>query len=402
MFWGYNDAMKNTHLEHLEDEILNRGSEGGKDVIEYLEQLGNFLHQRTSEVEITTKWDGAPAIICGVDPSNGKFFVGTKSVFNKTNPKVCYTDEIIDQYYSGQLAQKLKACLQNLPQLGIKGVIQGDLLFTDDKKILHINGERVISFTPNTITYTVPFNTQLCSKISAAKVGIVFHTKYVGESLAEMAAQFGVDISKLQKTPDVFVASANFTDPVGSSRFNALDRMRFSALINRARGSLKQASSFLDAMKNDGDIAMPSIFKIFFNSYVREGKRIVNANKVVSDFARFYSAYLQKEVDSKKTKAAKTKYLQIKNRGLAFIQTHKRSIYMTVASYINLIEAKNFVIRRLEKAKSLGTFIRTSNGYKVTTPEGFVAIRNGKAIKLVDRLEFSKNNFNVEKNWDKK
>lgn len=392
--------MKNTHLEHLEDEILNRGSKGGKDVIDFLEDIGKFLHQRPNEVNITTKWDGAPAIICGTDPETQKFFVGTKSVFNKTNPKVCYSENDIDRYYTGQLAAKLKACLKHLPKLDIQGVVQGDLLFTDDKKVVSIGGDRVISFTPNTITYTIPVGSDLAKKVSKAVLGIVFHTQYTGDSLASMDAKFGFRKS-IKDHKDIFVPSANFTDSVGASRFSAMDRLRFSNLVSRSRGSLKQASRFLDTMQN-ADFAMPTIFKQFFNSYVREGKKLNNANAVVRDFSRFYASILDKEIASKKSKSGKDKYLRIKTLGLKFIEQNQRSIYMTVASYMNITQAKNFIIRRLERAKSIGTFVRINNGYKVTTPEGFVAIKNGHAIKLVDRFEFSRNNFTVAKNWDKK
>ena len=87
--------------------------------------------------------------------------------------------------------------------------------------------------------------------------------------------------------------------------------------------------------------------------------------------------------------------------GLKFLQQNEKSIYFTVASYMNLIEAKNFIIRKLERVQTLGTFLRTENGYKVTAPEGFVAIRSGNTLKLVDRLEFSRANFTADKNWDK-
>ncbi len=147
---------------------------------------------------------------------------------------------------------------------------------------------------------------------------------------------------------------------------------------------------------------MPTIFKKFFNSYVREGKTLKSASVVVRDFSRYYASVLDKEVSSKKSKSGKDKYIRIKTLGLRFIEKNQRSIYMTIASHMNITQAKNFIIRRLERAKSIGTFVRINNGYKVTTPEGFVAIKNGRAIKLIDRFEFSRNNFTVAKNWDKK
>ena len=394
---------KNTHLEHLEDDILNSGSAGGKNAIQFLKELGKMLSQPKSGIRITTKWDGAPAIICGIDPTWGQFFVGTKSVFAKTNPKIMYTKEQIDQNYSGQLAQKLKDCLEHLPKLGITGVVQGDLLFTDDKSTDRIDGVKNIVFTPNTITYAVPDLSILGDKVSRAKVGIVFHTTYTGSSFQEMSASFGVDISKFKKTSDVFVTSADFDDASGAASFTDRESQKFNSMVNRADGSLRQASKFLDVLTATGDskFVMASIFKQFFNSYIREGKRLPSVRAVAMDFAKYYSMLMDKEIEKKKTERTKKKYQDMKDMGLKFIQANQRPIYITIASYMNLQEAKVFVIRKLEQVKSLGTFLKTEHGYRVTAPEGFVAIKSGKALKLVDRLEFSRANFSAAKSWDK-
>ncbi len=394
---------KNTHLEHLEDDILNNGSDGGKNAIAFLKELGDMLHQKSSSISVTTKWDGAPAIVCGVDPQTNLFFVGTKSVFAKTEPKICYHEEDIDLWYTGQLAAKLKLCLKHLKKLNITGVLQGDLLFTDDKSVQTINGERVISFRPNTITYAVDIQSPLADIIKTAKIGIVFHTKYTGETIPEMSASFGANTSNLTKTSDVYVASASFTDATGIANFTEPEYRKYISAVNRAEGSLKQASKFLDVLTSTGEskFIMSKLFKMYFNTYVKNGKRLPNVREVTSQFSNYYSDVLDKEIMSKKTKTTKNKYLKMKMDGLNFIQKNKQSVYMTVASYMNLQTAKTIVIRQLEKVKSLGTFINTEDGYRQTSPEGFVAIKSGSALKLVDRLEFSKANFTVAKNWDK-
>jgi hypothetical protein len=392
---------KNTHLEHLEDDILNHGSSGGKNAIAFLRELGTMLSEPRSSIRITTKWDGAPAVICGIEPVTGLFFVGTKSVFAKTNPKLMFTPGDIDQNYSGQLASKLKACLEHLPKLGIKNVIQGDLLFTDDVSIKTIDGERVYSFQPNTIVYTVPVDSELGSKISRAKVGIVFHTEYSGSSLENMNASFGVNISGFQSVPDVYAATASFTDASGAANFTSTELQKYKAAVNKAEGSLKQASAFLDILgeTGDGKYLLSTLFKQYFNTYIREGKEISNVKAVSDGFSTYYSRLLDKEILSKKTPAARDKYYKMKVSGLSFLSKNGRSVYFTVASYMNLQAAKNLVIRKLEKVKDFGTFLRTQDGYKVTAPEGFVAIKSGAALKLVDRLEFSRANFTADKNW---
>ena len=394
---------KNTHLEHLEDDILNQGTEGGFNAIKFLRELGDMLTRPVSNVRVTTKWDGAPAIICGKDPVSQRFFVGTKSVFAKTAPKVIYSEADADAMYEGQLAQKLKDAYKYLSQLPIQGVLQGDLLYTDDKDTRLVNGEQSIVFQPNTIVYAVPTNSALGAKVARSKLGIVFHTTYAGPTLADMNAQFGAKVTTLQGNPDVMVFSSDFTDATGAAKMTEVEKRQFDALVNRAEGSLKQASTFLNVLGSFGQskFMMNVLFKQFFNSYIRQGRQIRNAQDVVQDFKAFYAGVLNKEIASKKTKSAQDKYLQMRTDGLKFLQQNEKSIYFTVASYMNLIEAKNFIIRKLERVQTLGTFLRTENGYKVTAPEGFVAIRSGNALKLVDRLEFSRANFTADKNWDK-
>jgi hypothetical protein len=119
---------KNLHMEHGEDLVLNAGVKGTREVINSLRAVRDMLAgNSTKKVDVTVKWDGAPAIFAGQDPRDGKFFIAKKGIFNK-NPKLYKTNAEIDADTSGDLADKLKACLRYLPELGIKGVVQGDLL----------------------------------------------------------------------------------------------------------------------------------------------------------------------------------------------------------------------------------------------------------------------------------
>ena len=396
---------KNTHLEHLEDDILNNGSAGGKASIAFLRSLGKMLSQGdSSSMKVTTKWDGAPAVICGIDPESNCFFVGNKSVFAKTSPKVCYTDEIIDDFYpTSGLNYVLKECLEYFSELGIEGVIQGDLLFTENtKKVTTVNGKQSVVFQPNTITYAIPLDTDLGKRVNASKIGIVFHTHYSGSSLPEMSAGFGVDVSPYQGNSNIAVFSSDFVDASGSANFTTSELQKFKSSVNQAEGSLRQASKFLDVMKGTDRFAFNTVFKQFFNTYIRGGRSIPSTNKVVSDFAEYYMTLLDKEINAKKSAAGKKKWEDVKMNGLKFIAANQRSIYMTVASYKNLTAAKLMIVRKLERVKTIGTFLKDGNGYKVTAPEGFVAIKSGQATKLVDRLEFSVANFTTDKNWDTK
>ena len=258
--------MKNTHLEHLEDNILNGGSEGGKEAVAFLRSLGEMLTQGGADTRVTVKWDGAPAVICGTNPDNGRFFVGTKSVFNKVDPKIIYSEEDVDRMYSpGQLAEKLKASFKYLSQLSIPNVVQGDLLFTDDKYETNIDGDTCIAFQPNTIVYAVPKDTDIGQKISEAKLGIVFHTSYSGRSLDTLTASFG-NIG-IQGNTDVFVTSSDFKNASGEANMTSAEKTTYANLVNKTEGSLKQASRFLDLMKtnNMNKFTLNIMFKTFFN-----------------------------------------------------------------------------------------------------------------------------------------
>ena len=398
--------MKNKHLEHLEDDILNNGSEGGKTSIAFLRSLGSMLAQgdKKKQMKVTTKLDGAPAVICGIRAETGSFFVGNKSVFNKEFAKVCSSDKGVDRHYpESGLNPILKSCLKNLSVLGIKGVIQGDLLYTENtKSITTVGGKRCVTFTPNTITYAIPLDTDLGKRVNNSNLGIVFHTTYTGDSLAEMSAGFGVDVSPYQGHKEVTVFSSDFTDTSGSANFTTAELTKFKSTVNMAEGSLRQASKFLDVMKGTDKFAFNTVFKTFFNTYIRKGTAIPSTNKVLTDFATYYNTILDKEINSKKSDKGKEKWTDVKMNGLKFIAANQRSIYMTVASYKNLTAAKLMIIRKLESVKGIGTFLKDGTGYKVTAPEGFVAIKSGSALKLVDRLEFSVANFTTDKNWDTK
>jgi len=404
-FKGFFTQEKNTHLEHLEDDIINRGSSGGVNAINFLNSVRNMLAGNIGgKLNMSVKWDGAPAVFCGTNPENGKFFVGTKSVFNKT-PKINYTPTDIRRNHGGELANKLQVCLRELPKLGLDGIYQGDLLFTrGDLKAVAIDGEKMITFTPNTITYAVPAGSDIARRIARAKLGIVFHTKYSGKTMSSLTAGFGS--IKGQGPSSVFLASAAFTDTSGSATFNKSELSRFDALIRMAEGSLRKAKPILDEMSKTSmsdQISVGYRLKTYFNSYIRNSKQGMEKVAVMQQgFRDYYESFIDAEIASRKTDKGKEKFIQQKKVGLQFIDRNKQALYFAIASHISLGNAKNFLIQKLNQVQSIGHFLRTPTGYKVTAPEGFVAVdRVAGAIKLVDRLEFSRANFTIAKDWVK-
>ena len=399
---------KNTHLEHLEDDIINNGFDGGKNAIAFLESLKDMLAgNSTSKLNVTTKWDGAPAIVCGPSPENGKFFVGTKSVFNKT-PKVNYNIQDIRNNHEGPVANILRECLQYLSGLGMKEILQGDLMFTSSGKKLTTykdgsgKSETMISFQPNTIVYMVPENTPFGRKIKNSKLGIVFHTTYKGRSFDKMNAKFGANVSKLRRTPNVWFDDASYKDVSGNATMTIGETQQLQKIINMASGSLKQSKELLNKIKTEKNTLSIGVqLKTYLNSFIRAATDLPSTKETANKFREYYQEKTQKEIDRVKTDASKQKYQTIQDTGIKFIDEHNKSIYMACATYKSLQRAKKVIIDKLNKAKSIGTFKRDGNGLKATNPEGYVAVdKKGKAVKLVDRLEFSIQNFTAAKNWE--
>jgi len=398
-FKGFLTQDKNTHLEHLEDDIINRGAAGGDNAINFLKAVRNMLAGSGQGTNMTVKWDGAPAIICGINPENGKFFVGTKSVFN-VNPKINYTVADIRRNHGGVVAQKLEVCLANLKRLNIKGILQGDLLFTNDLKAITIDGEKMISFTPNTITYAVPQNSNIGKRIAKAKMGIVFHTQYSGKKMNSLSASFGTVTGSSNR--NIFLASAAYKET--AVLFPKSELTKFDAQIRMAEGSLRKAAPILNLMSKNisDDLSIGYRLKTYFNHFIRNSNSSMDKVSVMQkQFRDYFESVLQAEIDKRKTPKGKEKFIKAKKDGLQFIDRNRTALYFAIASHITLGVAKNTLLQKMSQVQSIGNFIRTSTGYRVTAPEGYVAVdKVAGAIKLVDRLEFSRQNFTMPKGWN--
>ena len=400
-FKGFQTQDKNTHLEHLEDDIINRGSVGGENAINFLKSVRDMLAGKGSATNITVKWDGAPAIICGINPENGKFFVGTKSVFNKT-PLINYTERDIKVNHANNanVVSKLIICLRYLKGLNIKGILQGDLLFTDDVKSVAIEGEKMLSFTPNTITYAVPVDSDIGRRIAKAKMGIVFHTQYNGKDMKSLSASFGTVTGSTNR--NVFLASAGYKET--SVMFDKSELSKFDAQIRMAEGSLSKAKPILDMLSKNitDEYSVGYRLRAFFNYYIKNSNAGMDKVKVMQDqFRSYFENFMQAEIDSKKTERGKAPYIKAKEDGLKFIERNKSALYFAIASHITLGTAKQTLLQKMNQIQSIGHFLKTSKGYKVTAPEGYVAVdKVAGAVKFVDRLEFSRQNFTMPKGWN--
>jgi hypothetical protein len=401
----YNQFLKedvNVHLYHIEEDIIRNGLVGAKSAVNYLTGLVNMMGGDTSNrVRVTVKWDGAPAIICGRDPLNGKFFVGTKSVFNAKTPKVNYTFNDIDRNHPEKgLNKKLKYAHRYLEKLNIPGVVQGDLMFTPgDLRPERIDGEAYLTFTPNTITYAVQKGSKLYDRITKAKVGIVFHTQYTGDSLQDMDAQFGVDVGEFGQDSNVWYDDAYFKDMTGTATFTS-DEVR----------SLKMQIAQIDQLIEQ--VPMPLWMKLstnkdfvtymlqFINSQVRQGKMGGNPKQMMQQFLNYYRDVQAQAKEKLKTDKAKEKRDQMVAVMGKLFSDNMEGVLKILQIHNQTVAMKSAILKQINSIKSTKQFIKTDQGFEVTNPEGYVAIDNdGQAVKLVDRLTFSKQNFNAQKQW---
>jgi hypothetical protein len=388
------------HLEHLEDEMLNYGVDGCMAAVSFLKELRKMMGHQESSGFMQTKWDGAPSVICGTDPNTGMFFVGTKSVFNKTDPKLCYSEEQIDGWYEGDLAEKLKFSLRYFSQLGIEGVVQGDLLFTSDIRKENVNGEQLYTFRPNTITYGIPVDHDIGKKAGRAKIGVVFHTHYTGDELSTMQARAG---AKVKESSDVLVVQND--TPMNRVGFSKNEMRKFDNYISKIERMCQICGDFLDELvgatgtTGDAKFHIASYLKQFFNNEIKNARSIGNIDESLYDLANFYHEKMSKELAKIKTPAnlVKKRNLVYQSENYLVDNVYKFKAMLTL--YKELQAVKQMVIDKLDHLEEFRTFVQTEKGYKVTTPEGYVLHKDGSMIKFVNRLEFAYNNFTLQKQW---
>ena len=397
---------KNVHLEHIEDMVFNEGVTGTRNAILFLRNLRNMLSGSSARsVNITTKWDGAPAIFAGVDPADGVFFVAKKGLFN-ADPQMYKTEEDIRTKLSGELQEKFLVALREFKKLGIKsGVYQGDLMFTkSDLSKEKIKGEDYLTFQPNTIVYAVPAASPLAKKIRSASIGVVWHTTYTGKTIQDMKASFGKGIvNKMKSVPSVWMDDATYKDVSGTATFTKEETANLTAMLSQAGKIFQKLPA---AALNDiaGKEEFLIRLKAFNNSKVRQGKTINNARKHVSELVKYFREYYEKEAAKRKSEKGKQSQLDKMKDLMIYFDKNEKDLVKIYEVVMLLTSAKGMIVSKLNQAGSIPTFLRTTSGFRVTDQEGYVAIdKVGGAIKLVDRMEFSRANFSpdVIKGWQK-
>mgnify|MGYP001331516568 FL=1 len=394
---------KNTHMTHIEDKVLYGGVDGTRQAINALRSLRDML-KGEQDGNVSVKWDGAPAIFAGTDPSDGVFFVAKKGIFNK-NPKIYKTAADVDNDTSGDLAVKLKSALRELPKLGIKGIIQGDFLFgPGDLKKKTIKGKKYVTFHPNTIVYAVPTDNDAARDIERATIGIVWHTSYSGNGFDSLRASYGVDVRGMKKSKSVWSQDAMLRDHT-----NILMTKKETDDVNK---SLSQAGKLFNQIAGStlrelqANQKLAQLIEQFNNKYVRKGQVVQNTRRHTDMLIKWIGLKFGKEEAKRKSDKGKQSQRDAKQQMLSFFSPRNKQNLIKMFELQKLIVvAKLKLINKLNTLQKVKSFVKTKNGFKVTGAEGYVAIDKlgGDAVKLVDRMEFSYNNFspNILKGWDK-
>tara|TARA_B110000495_G_scaffold123403_1_gene107306 strand:+ start:15349 stop:16617 length:1269 start_codon:yes stop_codon:yes gene_type:complete len=408
---------KNTHLEHIEDELINLGKDGVERAFNMYTSLIDTLQGHTDQpVDITTKWDGAPAIFAGTDPADGKFFIGTKSVFGKI-PKMNKRITDINRNHGdvrrgdstqdkSMLRKKLKYAFKSLKNIGIDGyVIQGDMLYTKDSiRRANIDGEEHLVFRPNTISYTVPAKSDLAKEMLKSDMGIVFHTMYTGgPTIHDMTASFGFKADKLTKHPSVWFDDATFKDVSGQVQLTSAESLHITNLIRECRNHFWQIQNVFEFLSNTESISdLKAELKVHINSAIRiQGEFESDPKQFADTFISKYIDKATKAIEKLKTEAGQKRKQAAMEKGVQFLRENVTNIEMMYDLYLKLMQIKNIFVTKLSNLRAMDSFIEQEDGsFLVTKPEGFVAVDHiGNAVKLVDRLEFSKANFDPNKKF---
>ena len=400
------DDGKNTHMTHIEDLVFYQGYQGVKKAINHLAQTAEMLAGTSEAGRISVKWDGKPAVIAGNDPKDGKFFVGTKSVFN-ANPLLNKTPADIKKHHGKipGLAHKLNIALKQLRKLNFDGILQGDIMFTKgDLTSEDINGESYVVFKPNEIAYAVPAGSDLAKELLAAEIGVVWHTLYSGgPEMSDLTASFGAPAPVGNK--NVWSQDADYRDLTGRATMTGRETAQVANGLDKLQGILQKinANRFNALMQNE---EFREHIEPFVNSKIRADlPQVGNVNAFLKEFIDYYDSKKQAEIDKLKdggasdktasgwSPAAEARINKIEATR-AFIEDNSNTLLGILAVYKQIIQVKSILMKKLNEIEGIQAFYKTDNGYEVAGPEGFVAIDHiGGAVKLINRLEFSRRNF---------
>ena len=382
---------ENAHLEHAEDFIINSGVKGTNELLNYFNELLNSLSGKTEQKHnISLKVDGAPAVFCGTDPADGKFFVATKGLFAKTPTMYKNPSEVPE----GDLGKKLAAALKYLPELGITGIVSGDFMYTHDE-LKSVDGN--VQFHPNTIVYSVPEKSALGKEILKSKIGVCFHTRWEGE-IGSLTAKMDPSLTtSLKHSNNVWVTNLYIKDISGTATLTAKQTKEIKQLLAKIKSiSESIPPAVLNEISNNKGLLV--LVKQFQNSHIKVGGSISDQHKYVEDMVDWL-------VNKLNEKNKSDKGLEERSTLKYFVDHKKADIAKVFEMQSLVVLVKKMFLEKLNAISGIKTFIKTPSGFRVTGHEGFVVSDHigGNAVKLVDRIEFSRANFSTDtiRGWQK-
>lgn len=361
------------HLEHADDEVFNNGQHGVRNIVDHI----NALRHGDERVKISQKIDGSPSVVFGTHPETGKFFVASKSAFNK-NPKINYTPEDIDRNHGHApgLASKLKSLLKHGKKLGVHGIVQGDMLY--DEKDKHEEGGKV-SFKPNTIRYSIDKDHPEGQKVARSKIGVAIHTQYDKDGKAVLNPEIPT-----KDHPDVY----NMPVAVHPSKmkFDNEKLKKHTSEIGKAMHGISKegwsAVTHPDAVEH---------VKTYINQKVRKGETDYNVPELLDHI----KGKFQKEIDKVATAKSKSSKEQARDTVMGHVQAHSDDFKKAFAIQHHINAAKHHVIDRLNHNQTFEHHYETG---EEAAPEGYVSIGHHGPVKFVNRGEFSRANFQMSAN----
>jgi hypothetical protein len=386
-------------LPYVEDLLFSKKYAGALEAMDFIDSVREMLAKGTGQIEnVSEKWDGSPAIVCGTDPEDGKFFVAIARSMGGRVPKIVKSERDIANWYGDrpELAEKLSAALRYLPEIGIQGVIKGDLMFTRDMLVTeNIDGQDYITFTPNTITYAVPVGSKLAARIARAHIGMAFHTRYEGETVPTMNPVAGNAVAGLTHTASVWFDDADYSDYTGIASLTPEENQRIESQLAAAVKTLTKIGPVrFDQVLDNTEFSKH--IKDYINRSIDSGEHITNPTSFLQGFVNFYKQRQEGDIANMKsgpTSAAATRRREQMAATEQFISDNMNTFLGILAVYKRLVELKMAILAKLNTIDHIGHFVRTDDGYRVTAPEGFVVIGHDfNRVKLIDRLEFSRLN----------
>ena len=395
------------HLEHIEELIINEGPSGAQRALSFLSRIIGVVGGKADKnLAVNLKIDGAPSLVCGPtprgEPNAGEFFVGTKSALSPTGKRYTKNDmDRITAENSAGLAEKLTAAIKYLPALGMKEIYQGDFLFTPGDIVpATIDGTNYLTFKPNTITYAVEARSKTGAEVRQAKMGIVFHTVYQGNTFADMHATFNPDLSQLKETPDVWWKSnriQDFSDTMPQKEGGVAKLQQQLAQAKKEFSEIDPA--LFQAMAQNPQLA--SFIKMHLNSKVRQNELVGHIDQHIDQLAAFVDRRHQMDIEKFKTPAKKAQVAAAQQQYGGLIKQLRPQLAKMFAFFNHITDIKIGLLDSVSSFGGLSAFFKEGDKYTKTAGEGLVLAdtKSNDICKVINRLEFAKINFTMPKDW---